>query len=949
MPIRPEDKGKAERRISDAEKYLRDVLSGRIVACKRIKQLAEMMLPRFEHGYKRWHFDIEKALKPVRFIERFCCSPESGKLLVLEPYEKAVIQIAFGFVDDDGYRQFQEVLVLWARKNGKALSLNTPIPTPDGWKLMKDIHPGDYVFGKNGKPVKVLFESEVFYKPMYRVYFEDGATINASEDHVWTVQTRGSRRQAKNGKYDSYCEHRIDDDGWFDVTTQEIAESDICHKRADGKGVEYRYRVPMCKPVEYAEADLPIDPYLLGVWLGDGTSEDNDITVGEADLEEMLEYLKDHNPVVKRFDTERAPHIRVGNTFFVGGGNSAPRRHNDVKDALRELGLLKNKHIPEQYLTASVEQRWELLKGLMDTDGYCSKKGQCQFVQKSRNIAMQLAQLCASLGIKATVHEKRVKCNGKDAGIAYSVLFFTDKEHTCFKLERKTARLKDNLASRMLAKSIVKIERIPNQPSKCIAVDDPSHLYLAGKRYTTTHNSSLGAAIEIYMLVADGEGAPQVYNVANSKAQASLAYGICLKMVRRSKDLNGVLRKGTVPDRDQDGIIFDRNDGYITVLTNQTRNLDGLNIHFVLFDEMHANTNRDQYDLCKQAMTSETRKQPLLLAITTNGFERNGLFDDQYDYGCGVLEGTIIDDTFLPFLYELDDRSEWTDERCWIKPNPGLDTVKSRNKLRNNVNKGMQDPSFMPTLMTKDFNMPESRAAAWLAFEEAVNEAPLPELPPSGKYSDVGFRYGVGGFDASDTTDLSAGKFLMMRRDDPNIYELSMYWLPEEALKKGDGYRRERDDVPYRQWEERGLLRTVPGNTVPKRVFVEWLEEIKQNYDVWTFAIGYDPWHVLGTDEEQLQQYTGKDLCEKVRQGPQTLSMPGKELRAQFAANVIVDGHNPVNEWCRMNVQVSTDNNANIKFHKVSGKAVNRIDGFMAELCAYVAYLRHKEEYEGVI
>ena len=566
------------RRVSDAERYLRDVKSGKVVACKRIKQLAEMMLPRFKAGYKRWRFDIKKAIKPVRFIERFCHSPETGEPMVLEPYERVVIELAFGFVDDNGYRQFQEVLVVWARKNGK---------------------------------------------------------------------------------------------------------------------------------------------------------------------------------------------------------------------------------------------------------------------------------------------------------------------------------------------------------------------------------SSLGAAIELYMLIADGEGAPQVYNVANSKAQASLAYGIALKMVRRSKDLNNRLRKGIVPDRAQDGIIFDHNSGYITVLTNQTRNLDGLNVQFCLFDEMHANTNRDQYDLIKQGMSA--RKQPLLLAITTNGFERENLFDDQYDYACKILDGTIEDDRILPLIYELDDRSEWLDEKCWIKPNPGLGTIKSWDYMRDAVNKGMQDPSFMPTLMTKDFNMPESRAAAWLTFDEAVNKAPLPELPPSGKYSDLGFRYGIGGFDASDTTDLSAAKFLMMRRDDPNIYELSMYWLPEEALNKNDGYRKERDDVPYRQWEQRGLLRTVPGNTVPKRVFIEWLEEIKQNYDVYTYATGYDPWHIIGTDEEQLQSYTGKDLCEAVRQGPQTMSMPGKEFRAQLAANRIIDGHNPINEWTRMNVQIVSDNNANIKFVKMQGQAKNRIDGFIAELCAYIALLRHKDEYEGVM
>ena len=458
--------------------------------------------------------------------------------------------------------------------------------------------------------------------------------------------------------------------------------------------------------------------------------------------------------------------------------------------------------------------------------------------------------------------------------------------------------------------------------------------------------SQLSSALELYALVADGEGAPQVYNCATSKAQASLAYGGALKMMRKSRDLSSVLRKGTVPDRDQDGIICDKNDGYITVLTNQTRHLDGLNVHFCVFDEMAACTNRDQYDLIKQAMSA--REQPMIWAITTNGFERDNLFDERYDYACGILDGKIDDDRMLPVIYELDDREEWDDERCWIKANPGLGTIKKVSALRDNVNMAKQSPSFLPTVMTKDFNMPETRASAWLSFEEAVNTAPFPELPESGKLSDLGFTYGIAGFDASDTTDLSAAKMLMMRKDDPSIYELSMYWLPEDALREGSGHRRERDDAPYRLWEQRGLLRTVPGNIIPRSVFYEWLEEIKEELDVWTFAIGYDPW---GFQEwhERFEQYAGKDRSEIVRQGPQTFSAPMKEFRAELAANRIIDGHNPINEWCRMNVNIKMDANANIRPVKAEGKAVHRIDGFVAELNAYVALTRHREEYEAML
>lgn len=451
--------------------------------------------------------------------------------------------------------------------------------------------------------------------------------------------------------------------------------------------------------------------------------------------------------------------------------------------------------------------------------------------------------------------------------------------------------------------------------------------------------TSLGAAIELYMLVADGEGAPQIYNVATSKDQASLAYGAVWKMVRQSKKLLKRLRKGTVVERDQDGIIFDGNFGYITPLSSQTRHLDGLDVHFALFDEIAACVNRDMYDLVRQGM--QARVQPMMLCITTNGFERNNIFDDRYDYGCKILDGEVEDDTFLPILYELDDREEWTEEGCWPKANPGLGSIKKPESLRRNVNEAMQNPNLVPTVLTKDFNVPENKAAAWLSFEEAVCEEAF-------DVEGMGFRYGIAGFDASDTTDLSAGCILMMRPGDDRIYKMSMYWLPEDSLVD-DGYRRERDDVPYRMWEKRGLLRLVPGNKVPKSVFLDWLEEVKQELDVWTFALGYDPWHIVGTDEEMLQQYVGKERAEVIRQGPKTFSDPMKQFRADLKANRIVNNHNPIDEWCRMNISVKTDVNANIQPVHLDGQHRNRTDGFIAEICAYIALLRHEDEYKAVI
>lgn len=446
------------------------------------------------------------------------------------------------------------------------------------------------------------------------------------------------------------------------------------------------------------------------------------------------------------------------------------------------------------------------------------------------------------------------------------------------------------------------------------------------------------ACMGLYMLTKDGEGAPQCYSAANSKPQSSLLYGSMLRMVSQSPALRRRLHKGTIPNRDEDGLIYRANGGYFTPLSSQTRNQDGLNVHFAAIDEVAAVTNRDIYDLLKQATSA--RDQPLIVEITTNGFERDNFFDSQYDYASRWLDGKVEDDHFLPVIYELDDRSEWSDEDMWVKANPGIDVIKKREALRGYVNKAKQDPSFLPTVMTKDFDLPENRASAWLSFEQAVNRETF-------DWREMGFRYCIIGYDASDTIDLTSAQALMMRPGDPKIYEMSMYWIPEMQLEKyrTSGLRKQRDNVPYDRWIEEGLVRTCPGNTIDHRVVFEWMQELRDEFDVYPFAMGYDPWHLQDDSwKDTARQFVGKNRAEQVRFGAQTLSIPMKEMKEVYAAKGIVDNDNPVNQWCRMNVGVMTDTNDNIKPVKANGPT-GRIDGWAAEICAYVCLKRHWEDY----
>ena len=454
------------------------------------------------------------------------------------------------------------------------------------------------------------------------------------------------------------------------------------------------------------------------------------------------------------------------------------------------------------------------------------------------------------------------------------------------------------------------------------------------KNSKTTDRAGTG----LYMLTKDGEGAPQCYSAATSKDQASLLYGSILRIVAQSPALSRRLRKGIVPSRHQDGLIFDENGGYFTPLSSQTRHLDGLNVHYAVIDEFAALTNRDVYDLIKQATPS--RDQPLVDLISTNGFERDNFFDDQYDYVSAILDGKANDDTVLPIIYELDDRSEWTDESKWIKANPGLGPIKKVEALRGYVNKAKQDPSFLPTVMTKDFNIPENKASSWLSFDECVNSETF-------DISDMGFRYCIIGFDASDTIDLTSAQAIMMRPGDDRIYETSMYWIPELQLEKHrkSGLRKNRDNVPYDRWIERGLVQVVPGNTIDHRVVFEWMQHLRDDLDIYPFAMGYDPWHLQDDSwKDEAARFVGKKRAEQIRFGAQTLSIPMKQIRSDYQRKRFVDNNNPVNQWCRMNVGIVKDKNDNIQPVKANGSS-GRIDGWAAEICAYICMMRHMDDY----
>ena len=434
------------------------------------------------------------------------------------------------------------------------------------------------------------------------------------------------------------------------------------------------------------------------------------------------------------------------------------------------------------------------------------------------------------------------------------------------------------------------------------------------------------AAVEIDMLVDDKEGSPQIYNIATMLDQAKLGFNAAVKMVRQSPMLSANIRKRTAD------LYFDKNFGFIKALASNSNSLDGLDVHCAVIDELAAIKNRDIYDLIKQAMGA--RRQPLLFCITTNGFVRDGIFDAQYAYASAVLDGTIKDDRFLPFVYELDSVEEWDNPKMWIKANPGLGTIKSKDYLEQMVSKAKSDPSFKPTVMVKDFNMKQNPVTAWLRFEEIVNEETFDMQKVSNSYA-------IGGCDLSATTDLTCASLLIRKPDDETIYVLQHYFLPQGKIDYLDQTKSK--EAPYKLWASQGWLTINEGAAVDYSNVTKWFVEMVEKYDIRPLWICYDR-ALSGYWVPEMESY-GFDM-EKTAQGPFTWSQPMKEMGAAFHDHLVNYNNSPILRWCLANTGVKALNKDGIEtIQPVKIQQNRRIDGMVSLLNAWVGYVKHYDEY----
>ena len=456
-----------------------------------------------------------------------------------------MVGVPTGFTELDkltnGLHPGQMVIVAARPAVGKALALDTPIPTPTGWTTLGDIEVGDVVLGDDGRAVPVTGVTEVWQgRPCFRVTFSDGSSIVADAEHEWLTDDRSSRKSAQAA---AVQRNRARNQRTFAAvrTTRELAETLRC-TTADRR---LNHTIRNARPLDLPEADLPLPPYALGVWLGDGTSAAAHFTSADPEIAAYVEgegleapYLGSlryglrlpapapvaerrcavcgdafvpQNPLVRTCGKScggKAKGVREGATSAacpdcggpvtgMGRCQACVHEHGSVQALLRTMGVLGRKHIPAAYLRAAERQRRALLAGLLDTDGTVTSGGNVQFTSTSQRLADDVYELIVSLGYRCSVATKEVRGRTPESSIAYTLNFSTHDE--VFRLSRKQIlhkeRTRHTSDARRVVRYVTSVEPVASVPVRCIEVGNASHLYLAGRSMVPTHNSTLGLDI----------------------------------------------------------------------------------------------------------------------------------------------------------------------------------------------------------------------------------------------------------------------------------------------------------------------------------------------------------------------------------------------------------------------------------------------------------------------
>lgn len=432
--------------------------------------------------------------------------------------------------------------------------------------------------------------------------------------------------------------------------------------------------------------------------------------------------------------------------------------------------------------------------------------------------------------------------------------------------------------------------------------------------------SELAAGVALYMTCGDGEWGAEVYGCASDRQQASIVFDVAVDMV----DQCPALKKRIKPVMSVKRLVYQPTNSFYQVLSAEAYTKHGLNVHAVIFDELHSQPNRELFDVMTKG-SGDARTQPLFFLITTAGTDRHSVCFEQHQKAEDILLGRKIDPTFYPVIYGVPDDADWSLEEVWHQANPSLGYTIDIEKVRNAYLSAKDNPAEENIFRQLRLNQWVKQSTRWMQMEKwdacafPVDERELLD------------RECYGGLDLSSSIDITAFVLVFPPRDDLEKYVILPYfWIPEENMVQ----RVRRDHVPYDVWEKQGMLMTTEGNVIHYGFIESYIDSLGKKFHI--KEIAFDRWGAV--QMVQNLEELGFTVV-PFGQGFKDMSPPSKELMKLTLEQKLAHGGHPVLRWMMDNIFVRTDPAGNIKPDKE--KSTEKIDGAVAAVMALDRAIRN--------
>lgn len=695
--------------------------------------------------------------------------PRAGQPFI--PTDRQIAFLAhFYSLNHKGNFIYRQGIRRLAKGSGKAVNLLTPVLTPGGWRKFGDLRPGDYVFHPSGKPTMVTKTHPVGQWDTWEVELSDGTVETFTGEHLFAVEEFvGKSKRVR----------RI-----LDVRT--MAREGLVFDRPLTKGSTKateagvgKFALPETEPLAFPERDLPVDPWVLGYWLGDGTTGRGEATADVDDIPHVRERL-------------RAAGYDIGGIWEKKeGGRGRKFSILGLVGDLRKAGVLNEKHIPDAYLYSSVEQRRALIQGLMDSDGYVDKKGSAEYCQVRKQVADGMAFLLRSMGVKVNVRESEARLYGRVTGPRYRLTFKPYKHQNLVTLPRRAERVRE-MRRKPVPRVIKDVRRVAPVDARCISVAAEDGLYLVGKTMVVTHNSPFAAALCLFELlgpcrfdhfdrhapfgvVAKEMSMPLVQVVAVSESQTANT----MRMVRAFCQKKGALARKYDLDPGKT-FIETPGGGKLTQMTSSATSMEGGEVSFVVGDELEHWLPAQGGPAMLETIQQNAAKMGGRFMGTCNawipGEQSSGeaIFEAWCDQEDGLTRGktkilydariappnTVLTDEPEEGQVGLTEALEYVYEDCpWVN----LESIKEQ----------IWSPEYPESRSIRFFlNRPNAAEASWITLEEWTQlRKPDRKVEPGEKI--------VMFFDGSKSNDHTALVGCCM--EDGHIFKIG-HWRPEKPL-----------------------------------------------------------------------------------------------------------------------------------------------------------------------